>query len=589
MPDQATINQQVRQRIQKAFRSRLSRAVYVPLIALILFAIAMGLMVNELFNRARQVEQRRAVIAQANRCFLLAVDLQSGLRGYQLTGSTNFLAPYRRAHDRLDAEFARFRQLLAPEPAELPQATALEQLVRAYIQAAESALAAGSTWNLDQHLQLKQKFDQIRDGFDQFLIREERAIEPASAELVHRARLLFALRLALAVVIGTLLAIFILRELRRLNSTYTEAIDELGRNEEFAAIVKNSNDAIISITLDGTITSWNPAAAQIFGYTSAETIGQPVTILYPPDRVKEEPALLARIQRGELIEHFETVRRRKDGTDLNVSLTLSPIKNSHGQVIGASKIARDISLQIQARDELTRINERLQEVDRLKSEFLATMSHELRTPLNSIIGFGEIIREGLAGPVNAEQKMQLGMLLNSARHLLHLINDLLDLARVESGRLEPVWEKIDASEVAAEVIQTLNPLAAQKNLQLLCDCPRPITLQTDRKMLFQIMLNLTNNAVKFTNRGHVRILVDSPPGHVRLRIQDTGIGIKPQDLGILFEAFRQVDGSARRRVEGTGLGLYLCKRLVTLLGGEIKVQSEYGTGSEFTVTLPARL
>jgi PAS domain S-box-containing protein len=262
------------------------------------------------------------------------------------------------------------------------------------------------------------------------------------------------------------------------------------------------------------------------------------------------------------------------------------------QAEAALREARDgleIKVAERTRD-LAEANERLQEVDRLKSEFLATMSHELRTPLNSIIGFTGILRQGLAGPLNDEQKKQLGMVHFSAKHLLGLINDLLDLSRIESGKMEVFPERFRISEVIDEVVQTLAPGAAQKSLALEVDLGEPEgEMVCDRKKFFQIVLNLANNAVKFTEHGSVKIQVRGTREAVTVSVIDTGIGIKAESLANLFQAFRQVDGSARRAYEGTGLGLYLCRQLTTLLGGVIDVQSEFGSGSCFRFTLPREL
>jgi PAS domain S-box-containing protein len=237
--------------------------------------------------------------------------------------------------------------------------------------------------------------------------------------------------------------------------------------------------------------------------------------------------------------------------------------------------------------DLESANDRLQELDRLKSEFIATMSHELRTPLNSIIGFSGILRQGLAGPMNDEQKKQLGMVHSSARHLLGLINDLLDLSRIESGKMELFVEKFDVADLVREVIQVLTPQAEQKHLRLESAVDHPeFVLSSDRKKCFQILLNLANNAVKFTEVGRVNLNVSAGPENVQFAVSDTGIGIKPENFKHLFEAFRQVDGSARRVYEGTGLGLYLSEQLATMLGGNITVESEFGVGSRFTLILP---
>ena len=249
------------------------------------------------------------------------------------------------------------------------------------------------------------------------------------------------------------------------------------------------------------------------------------------------------------------------------------------------------SLEIKVADRtraLAAANEELKELDRLKSEFLATMSHELRTPLNSIIGFTGILRQGLAGPVNSEQAKQLGMVHFSARHLLGLINDLLDLSRIESGKMELIRGDFKIAEVVAEVAQSLQPMVLQKNLALETAIEDPaLVIHSDRTKCFQILLNLANNAVKFTGTGSVRIGVRSTAGGVEVSVTDTGIGIEPTSMAHLFEAFRQVDGSARRVYEGTGLGLYLCKQLTTMLGGSIVAESEFGKGSRFAITLPA--
>jgi signal transduction histidine kinase len=250
-----------------------------------------------------------------------------------------------------------------------------------------------------------------------------------------------------------------------------------------------------------------------------------------------------------------------------------------------------LELKVQERTaELLRANERLEELDRLKSQFLATMSHELRTPLNSIIGFTGILRQGFAGPVNDEQKKQLGLVFSSAKHLLSLINDLLDLSRIEAGKVEIEREAFNFVDVMEEVAETLQPMARQKNLNLIVDVPgTELDMLGDRKRSFQILLNLANNAVKFTERGEVKMTARIERDKLRVCVADTGIGIKPEQMGMLFEAFRQLDGTAKRIYEGTGLGLHLCRKLLTLMQGEIAVESEFGKGSRFTFVIPREI
>jgi len=240
-------------------------------------------------------------------------------------------------------------------------------------------------------------------------------------------------------------------------------------------------------------------------------------------------------------------------------------------------------------EELAVARDQALEADRIKSEFLATMSHELRTPLNSIIGFTGIIMKGIAGEINDEQKKQLAMVNGSAKHLLSLINDILDLSRIEAGKMELSMKKIKLKEIISEVAQILSPSIFQKGLKLLIEIPEEIPeIYSDRKKVFQILLNLVNNAVKFTDKGEIKIKCEIDNDNLQVSVSDTGAGIKKEDLEYLFEAFRQIDGTAQRKYEGTGLGLHLCRKLTTLLGGTIWAESDYGKGSKFTFTLPLR-
>ncbi|PWU19819.1 MAG: hypothetical protein C5B50_05165 [Verrucomicrobia bacterium] len=372
-----------------------------------------------------------------------------------------------------------------------------------------------------------------------------------------------------------------------------------------AAIVKWSEDAIISKDLSGTITAWNRGAERLFGYKESEALGKSITMLIPPERTHEEDRLLSAIRRGERLEHYETVRVAKDGHRLDVSVSLSPIYDEHGKVIGASKIARDIGklkadadALRKARDELelrvaertqalTTANEKLMQADRFKSDFLAAMSHELRTPLNSIIGFSEIIKTGRAGPVTAKQAEYMGMALSSARHLLNLINDLLDLSRIEAGKDEVFLEPFELAPVIEEAVGNVQTVAHSKGLNLESHT-RAAMVYSDRKKVYQVILNLLNNAVKFTDRGKVRIEAVANNGQLTITVEDTGIGMTSEQKDSLFQAFRRASQPARRIYEGTGLGLYLCKKIVTLLGGDIWAESRPGQGSRFSFKIPVR-
>ena len=239
--------------------------------------------------------------------------------------------------------------------------------------------------------------------------------------------------------------------------------------------------------------------------------------------------------------------------------------------------------------ELQQANIRILEADRLKSVFLASTSHELRTPLNSIIGFTGVLLMGIAGDLSEEQKKQLTMVKSSAEHLLSLINDLLDISKIEAGKVEVSLEEFGLDAVVSEVADSFLSAVNEKGLELLIDVSEGVTLFSDRRCLKQILMNLVSNAVKFTEHGSVRITGKVITGRgLEMRVTDTGIGIKKEDMGKLFIPFQQIDKSLAKKHEGTGLGLHLTKKLVVLLGGEIWAKSEYGKGSEFVFVIPLK-
>src|SRR5947207_509621 len=362
-----------------------------------------------------------------------------------------------------------------------------------------------------------------------------------------------------------------------------------------AAIIESSDDAIIGKDLDGIILSWNKGAERLYGYQAQEVVGQPISLLIPPERTDEFSGVMSRLRRGESLEQFDTVRLAKDGRRVPVSVSISPIRESSGAIIGASSIARDITDR-RRMEELSRKNEdllqqyrRVQEVNRLKSEFLANMSHELRTPLNAIIGFTELIYDEEVGPISEEQKEYLGDTLSSSRHLLQLITDVLDLAKIEAGKMTFLPEPVDLEELAGEVRNILRPLTAAKRLHIEMEIDARLGRVTvDPAKLKQVLYNYLSNAIKFTpEEGQVTIrLRGEGEDAFRLEVEDTGIGIEPENLGRLFVEFQQLDAGLTKQYQGTGLGLALTRRIVEAQGGKVGVHSTPGQGSTFFATLP---
>ncbi|MFN7948819.1 MAG: PAS domain S-box protein [Blastocatellia bacterium] len=363
-----------------------------------------------------------------------------------------------------------------------------------------------------------------------------------------------------------------------------------------AAIVSSSADAIISKTLDGRITSWNAGAEAIFGYTAEEITGQPITRLFPPELVAEEEHILTRIRRGENIKHYETVRVTKDGRRLDVSLTISPIKDGTGKIIGASKILRDVTERKQAEAERERLLQSEQEAraeaeaaTRAKDEFLTVVSHELRNPLNSILGYTRLIH---AHPQDAVQVRQYAeIIIRSAKMQQQLIEDLLDTARIMTGKLKIEAAPADLLLVLREALSVVQPATEAKQIELTAQLgDEPVMVIGDATRLQQIAWNLLQNAIKFTPEGgRVELRLEHDNTQARIVISDTGRGIEPEFLPHLFERFSQRDMSRTRRYGGLGLGLALVRELVELHGGTVEAASAgAGTGATFTVTLPRR-
>lgn len=364
-----------------------------------------------------------------------------------------------------------------------------------------------------------------------------------------------------------------------------------------SAVVTSSDDAIISKNLDGIITSWNPGAERIFGYVAGEIIGRSVLTIIPPDRQHEEPQIIEQLRRGQRVEHFETMRRKKNGDVFPVSLTISPMRDSAGQIVGASKIARDITelRRIAAERETLLESERAaraqaEHASRMKDEFLATVSHELRTPLNAIVGWTDILAEG--GQGREEVIQGVDVIRKNAMMQAQLIEDLLDLARITSGKLLLHPEPVDLVAIIREAMATLQPAAEAKRILVrttLGDFRG--RLIGDPKRLQQVVWNLLSNALKFTpSGGRVSIVTQAVGSSVQISVADNGRGIAPEFLPHLFERFRQEDGSTTKQHGGLGIGLALVKQLVELHGGKVTAHSDgVGLGASFQVSLPISL
>lgn len=381
-------------------------------------------------------------------------------------------------------------------------------------------------------------------------------------------------------------------------------------DNRYRRLLEAAPDGIVEVDGGGRIVLVNSQAEKLFGYRREELLGKSVEILMPQRFRECHPSHRAGYCAHSVIRPMgsglDLRALRADGTEFAVDINLSPFKGETGP--GVICVIRDVtdrkaveeqvkmlnqSLEQRTRDlaetnsELEIRNREVEKANRLKSNFLATMSHELRTPLNSIIGFSDLLAEQTAGPLTQKQERFVGHVKASSRHLLALIDDILDLSKIEAGRLELKCESFEMSVAAAEVLSTVRPLAAAKQIELGTELSPELAVHADRVRLKQVLYNLLSNAIKFTPQGgHVCLVARLEDSLLCVSVIDTGIGIPREEQESIFEPFHQLAASAKGIREGTGLGLSITKLLVEQHGGRIWVESEPGRGSQFHFALP---
>lgn len=378
----------------------------------------------------------------------------------------------------------------------------------------------------------------------------------------------------------------------------TEAETKLrhAAEERYRNLFENANDAIITTELDGAVTSWNRSAEKIFGWGADDATGnKTLQLMIPPDMLAMNEQIIQKAMLGEAVSSIETVFQCRDGSGINVSLTVSPLRDTDQHIIGMSYIVRDITDRKRAEElrlENIRLeNERLMYASKAKSEFLAIMSHELRTPLNSIIGFSELLKRRASLEPGGKHDKYVDNIILSGKHLLNLINDILDLTKIEAGKMDILIEEVNVPQAIEETINLVKVTAERRNVVINRDLdPKLNIIEADKKRFRQILFNLLSNAVKFSkeNGGIVTIKAILAGDMAEFSVSDTGIGIREKNLEKTFMAFQQLDSGISRKYGGTGLGLTITKQFVEMHGGKIRAESKYGEGSTFTFSLPLK-
>ena len=524
-------------------------------------------------------------------------DAETGQRGFLLTGDENYLAPYLGARATIDDHLATIARLIAPVDPESHYLDEAQRLISAKLAELATTITARRANGVEAAITLMRSNDgkRIMDDFRLLHDAQEQRVDSAmtartiAAERNNQQVFITLLIGGLAGLSVLSLSFFWLRREVTARRSQATMLDQ--HQTRLNSIFAMSPDLIGLANTKGFFTQVNPSFSRTLGWSDEELLTQPFFTFIHPDDMAATIAEVEKLAQGIATLRFENRYHCKDGSYRWIFWSCQPQPDGSLHTIGrdVTDAKRDEDLLRTTNVALRLATEQAQSADRLKSAFLATMSHELRTPLNSIIGFTGILLQGLAGPLNAEQAKQLGMVRDSSRHLLSLINDVLDLSKIEAGQMEVTCTPFVLDESISTVIGIVTPQAQAKGLRLRVEHTADIgTLVSDRRRVEQVLLNLLSNAIKFTDQGEIVLNVgrSAVDNQLHLTVADTGIGITAKHLPTLFQPFRQLHTGLGRAYEGTGLGLAICRRLLDLLGGAITAESREGHGSVFTIMLP---
>lgn len=541
-------------------------------------------------NRQRAVLER--TLREATRLLGDLTDAQRGMRGYILSRSPASIELYQQAVHNLPERFATLDTLTCTDRSEHLLVGSLRSDVDSVIgysrqllgqfpdlQAVSALEASGRELTLMNGARdtLLSLVETIHQRLDRTAVRNNDQFSATERLLV------LASAMAVAIIVGA--NALTIRLAARREAAEAQRFEAERRSKALLDAI--ADYAIFMLSPDGRVLSWHAGAECLLGYPAAEILGKHFNILYPDADERTRTALEMGAREGRYEE--EEWLCRKDGSRLFANVLITAVRDEAGAILGFANATRDLTLRKSMEEALQEKNRGLQQAAEAKDRFLANVSHELRTPLNGILGFSQLLRGERPGALSDVQKEYLDHVLQSANHLLQLINDILDMAKISAGKLRIVAEEFSLAAAIERVCNAMRPAAAAKEIQLSTRLdPTFDSVCLDPQRCRQILANLLSNAIKFTTEGG-RIEITTRRLNERsfaLQVSDTGVGIAPENLRRLFRDFEQLDNSSTRRYQGTGLGLALTRRLANLQGGDVSVVSALGKGTEFTVTLP---
>ncbi|MBC7806504.1 MAG: response regulator [Akkermansiaceae bacterium] len=599
------------------FNRLLSRATLLPLLLLVALA---GLLIWQILSLLRAfewVQHTNQVIAQAYLAEKFLLDSETAKRGYLLSGDRDYLEPYENGRELAPKNLVALGRLVQDNPIQLGRARNMQQLWRNWQSSSDGTIALRASMSralTPAQIQAqtgKMLMDELRAEFTPFVETQKRLVTSRDRSTRNTAYGVIITSALAALGGGFLLAMSARHHLTTLSDDYMQASNRVreqaqeikSREVWLKTILGSLGEGVLATNNKGTITLLNRQAEQLIGWKQSEVIGRNVDEIFrliigsdlkevatagEKDALPE--SLVAQILRDGQARDYngtDAVLVRRDGAGTPIDVFGAPIQARTESLGGVVVAFRDISERKAAETELLRTKEAAEVASRTKSQFLANMSHELRTPLNAIIGYSEMLQEDAEADGQQDAASDLLKIKTAGKHLLALINDILDLSKIEAGKMELFLEDFDLAGMADEVAGVVQTLVGKKNNKLTVECASDIgSMHADLTKIRQSLFNLLSNAAKFTEDGTITLRILRSGGNVVFEIADTGIGMSAEQQSRLFEAFSQADASTTRKYGGTGLGLAITRRFARMMGGDVTLQSAPGEGSTFTLSLP---